>query len=328
MRAIFLIIAILFVPADARAQSYGTDQLTRILTDLKNSADRLSGGNAALLNRNDGERSQLGLLQARLKQLADENGVLTAASLKLQESNPSRARKLAQLEKELSEVSSGLQGLQEQVRTDRASIERNKTENARLAGQIAALGMSLPAPAPVPAAPVDMGSGHAKEKLRLLKMIYESKQKQEGLYLQISDAGQRKPVAVVTVETARDKEHLLDEVRRLQAEISGLNAMAAQPAPTAQQGFWSPDQLRQLQAQVKTLQKNSDQMEDLLGRMQQKALKTAPKDRRGAPNRLGRSLEDLQREGQVLKQDLQDLREEMVELDKRKTYLESVVPSH
>lgn len=296
-----------------------TDRFSKELADLKISADKLAFGNEQLVAKNNQLRIALSQYQGRLQKLIDEGNALTRDTLKLQDINSSRARKIADLEKNVFEVEAQMEHVADQMKSDQESVDRIKQDDMRLTHQIVTLGGSLTASAiEPPVTTVDF----TKEKLRILKMIDESKHRQEIISQQLVDSKRNKVVSVVTVETSSDKEDLVRRVHHLQDEIDQLSKMhGAVPKPE----MWDEKELRQLDLQVNALQKNHDELEQLVARMQEKAQKgTLTKDELQEQGRLKASFDDVLKENRKLKQDLNDLRLQMVELDKRKSYLENL----
>ena len=322
---VFFILALLSSSAWAQANqaiNLSTDQLAGELAGLKTSTERLSAGNAALSVSNNALQSRLVPLQGPLQKLMDENNALTRSALKLQEVNPARARKIAELEKEAFDIDNKIEKLAEDINASRALIEGASKEDVRLNQRLKELGLSVPVAVPPPAS-VDTAQAQAKEKLRLLKMIGDSKQHQEDLYGKIAEAQKQRTKTVVRVETSSEKEVMLNQIVVLQEQVDQLKKTAAAPSDT---GIDS-EQFSQLQAQVKALQKNHDELESLANRMQQKARKLPlTDDQRTEQNRLRSTLAEIEQEAHRMKAELNSLRRQMVLLDKRKTSLEAPNP--
>jgi|GEM_PF-5042641 len=163
MRILSFIMMLAFcLPAYAQTDAADTSQLTQFLLGLKDSAERLSRGNELLAGQNAGVELRMEQVQPRLQKLLDEQEKLNQASLKLKASNPARARKVAQLEKQLAGVSDKLDRIKGGMKADQSAIDHEQEQDARLVEEPA--------------------EAHgAKERLQLLKAIYESKQRQEEL---------------------------------------------------------------------------------------------------------------------------------------------------
>ena len=300
-----------------RAQPVGDfiDRFGESLTMLKDSSQQLSAGNAALAIKNDTLRASFKQMQMRLAKEIDENNNLTKSVLKLQDVNPSRAKQITRLEKDVFDINNAIDRLAEEMKINKENCVRAQAQEGPLTQKLAQLGIIQP-PDP-PAAP-----DPRKERLQLLKMIYESKNRQENLYAQISAAQKQIYPTSINVDNSRHKQDLLDQIKRTREEITQLKKGDKGSAP---KDMFTQDQMRALEVQIKDLQKNHDELEDLVDRMKQKMQKfVLSTDQRNEMNKLKGSLESLNIEGNKMKQDLGDLRQQMVELDKRKTYLSAL----
>ncbi len=87
-----------------------------------------------------------------------------------------------------------------------------------------------------------------------------------------------------------------------------------------------PQDLQSLSRQMTALEQNYDQLRDLWSKMQDKAqmLRMEPAQKT-EKDKLAKNLTDLNQESAGLKAELQSLREQMVELDKRKTHLQDIL---
>ncbi len=154
-----------------------------------------------------------------------------------------------------------------------------------------------------------------KERLKLLKMIYDSKQRQEELQQEASTLAQ----------DIHQKETLINAVKDLQDSNDRLTRLSSSAAAGAKEN-WNDNEMRQLEIEVRDLQKNHDELEDLLAKMQNKVsqLDVSP-DQKNEKHKLQASLDELDTEGKLLKKSLGELREQMVDLDKRKSHLEALL---
>ena len=91
---------------------------------------------------------------------------------------------------------------------------------------------------------------------------------------------------------------------------------------------WDDTQLHQLELELKALEKNYLQLKDLKEKVTQKSKSiqmTVGLHAEG--EKLKNSMDDLNRQGLGLKADLDTLRTQMIELDKRKSRLETMIHS-
>jgi chromosome segregation ATPase len=303
--------------AQTNTVAWATDQLGNSLTMLKASVDKLSAGNIELAQKVGSMKARLTHMQARLQQLADQNNELTKASLRLQEPDPAQARRISELEGEIFSLDGKLEQTAEGIRRDQRELDRASQEEIPLTQRLNELGIdenTIIAPVAVPLPP-----SNAKEKLRLLKMIDDSKQRQTELYDQLARAN----VTLEAVSSISAKDRLIREIRVEQDAIDRLSELASAPPPAPQETL-DPAQMAKLEEEVKQLQKNYDELEGLVVQMRQKAQKTtmsaAEKREQG---KLRDNLEGLRAETKKLDADLSRLRRDMVQLDKRKTKLEN-----
>lgn len=90
--------------------------------------------------------------------------------------------------------------------------------------------------------------------------------------------------------------------------------------------LWDEGQMHQLEFDLKDLEKNYAQLKDLTEKMSQKAKSFRPTvDQKIEEKKLQGNMNDLTRQSVGLRADLDDLRAQMVELDKRKSYLEMML---
>lgn len=305
----------------ASAIDSAAGRFSKELAGMKESSDRLSIGNEQLSAKNNELRITLSQYQGRLQKSLDESNSLTRETLKLQDVNAAKAAKISDLEKALFDVNAQIEHVQDDMKHDIGLLDHAKEEDARLTRQIINLGGSAVA---LPVREASVTTDFTKEKLRMLKMIDESKRRQEIIVQQLADSKRNKVVSVVTIEGAHDKDQMVAKMKRLQEEIDQLEKMRAAPMP--QPEMWDEKELRQLDQQVNVLQRNHDELQQLVAKMQEKAQHgVLSKDDMKEQRRLQASLDDVNKENRQLKQDLNDLRLKMVELDKRKSYLDNIV---
>lgn len=287
-----------------------SNELSTSMQSLYSSAQKLSMGNSILAVRLNEVNMKLNALQLRLKQLAVENSHLSEEAMKLQDVNPAKARKIADLEKESFDIDAQVEDLRTKIKADADAMALAPTQALRLDRRLNELGILEYETK----APDDLNS---KEKLQILKKISESKQRQSELYAKISSGQIALPQ--VQVQSAQEKNALLASIKQTQSEIDVLS----KSFKSSMDNDVAAD-FKQMQMQVSLLQKNHDELEDLALRMQQKAQAMQKNvDQRAEYNRLKDNLDAINKEAKRMKFQVTDLRIQMVELDKRKTYLES-----
>ncbi len=138
----------------ARVDAAG-ERLGQGLSELKNSVRRLMAGNEALAAVNARLKAQVDVLRSRLKGLMVEEDRMSGEVAKLKVTRTPDVQRIAKMEKELSDLNGKLERLD--------------------AGPVVA-------PAQDPSA--------RKERLKILKMIYDSKQVQQQLIERVFEARQ------------------------------------------------------------------------------------------------------------------------------------------
>ena len=293
-------------PIDAAGEHLGQS-----LSDLKTSVTRLSAGNQTLANTNARLKTRLEALRLRLRDLGVQEDQMSKEAAKLKMVDGPRAKRIAQLEKELFGLNEKLEHIATDSQDVRESMARSMKQDEELAGRLDQMGVHVEVKT---LAVPNADRLRQKERLKILKMIYDSKQAKQKLEQRIFDVRKALPAAALAQDR---KEQLSKEISMARQEVLRLNVSANGP------GKLDEHELRQLEAQVGQLQKNYDQWQGLAQKMQQRAQKAplSPQER-SERNKLRSSLDGLLQEGNVLKADLRGLRQQMVELDKRKSYLE------
>ncbi len=328
MRLFFLVIlgAMFFCgPGMAQVQDVNSaaSALQGVLSNLKQSVEKLSLDNDQLAARDKAVRQQIAQLQTQLVGLQAQGNPLNKAAAQLQQEDSSRAQQIARLEEESSDLDDRAQKAQGNIKLMQLSLGARYEEDQKLLLQLK--GMSNVLPPPVQAPPPESRAEEylQKEKLKLMKMIYDSQQQQESLHEAIFQF--RKSILLRPVVTAMVHQQLLKEqIKNLEDQI------AAFPPPQSANGVfvnqWNDDHLRRLEVELKALEKNYLQLKGLMEQMTQKAQSVKlTVSQRVEEGKLQSSMEDLKRQGMVLKVDLDDLRSQMIDLDKRKTRLETMV---
>jgi chromosome segregation ATPase len=258
-------------PEDTGNVTPATAALQDVLSNLKQSVEKLSLDNDQLQARDNSIKQQISQLQTQLRQLEAQADLLNKDTDRLKDNNPRRAQQIARLEEKNSELDDRIQKTEGSIKSIQQSLD---TEDQQL-------------PKMSPSA--FLAAEHSqKEKLKLMKMVYDSQQRQESLHEAISEFQKNAPRVV------------------------------------ANQG--DDAQLLQLESELKDLEQNYSQLKDLMEKMSRKAQSsrmTISQHIEG--EKLQSSIDDLNRQGVGLKVDLDDLRSQMVDLDKRKSYLETVI---
>jgi len=295
------IIGTLLLCGRAQAQEEGnispaTTALQEVLSNLKQSVEKLSLDNDQLEARDNSIKQQITQLQEQLSRLEAQADLLNKGIDKLKENNPRRAQQIARLQEEDLELDNRAQ----------KALSGIKSIQQSLGAQVGPVSHSV------------------KERLQLMKMIDESQQRQESLHKSISEFQTNTPLQPAA-SALEHQQFLKDQIKDLESQI------AAYPPenPPLKQGDSSQGddaQLRQMEMDLKALETNYLQLKDLMRQMDQKAQSTRMTlSQHLEADKLQSSIDDLNRQGVSLKVQLDDLRSQMVDLDKRKTYLETMI---
>jgi chromosome segregation ATPase len=320
---LFLLLAGMSTPfaEDEPPMKAATDQFQYSLMILKQTIERVSADNARLTAKNDQLKQLLTSERMQLGQLQHRNEELGRASSKLRGTQPAHAKQLSALAQEIFEMQNRLDKQEAQLNVVRSALLQKEEEDRKLSEQLTQ-GQHPQAPA-APQTPDPQKDEVRKEKLKLMKMLYESKKHQGDLQNALVTSG----------KTLASAEYIQAQTRKrfLKEEISALQAQAPKemptPPPASPLDLRTQGEIEELEGHITSLQKNYDELEDLVEKMQKKAQAySLQQDGKLEHDRLARGIEDLNRENDSLKSQLAGLRVQMVELDKRKTKLESMAP--
>ena len=154
-------------------------------------------------------------------------------------------------------------------------------------------------------------------------MIYESQQRQETLNEAIRTFQKNTPPQQPAEDALARQQVLKEQVKVLEDEEANPSV---QPTSDSGPAPWDDAQTRQLELELKDLEKNYLQLKDLMAQMGQKT-KTVhfTVNQHIEEEKLQRSLSDLKHQGVGLRHDLDSLRSQMIDLDKRKSRLETMI---
>ena len=138
-------------PGLAQEEDAMTDKaaLQNVLSVLKQSVKKLSLDNDQWAARDNAIKEQVLQLRSQLGSLEAQGDLLNKTAAPLQDKNPGHAKQIARLEKENSDLDNRIQKAEDSIKL----IQESMASMAHL----------------------------QKEKLRLMKMIYDSQQRQESL---------------------------------------------------------------------------------------------------------------------------------------------------
>ena len=299
-----------------------TSALQSVLSTLKQSVQKLSLDNEQLIARDNAMKQQILQLQGRLGAVNTQGSSLNSRMEKLQDQNSSRAGQIADLQEENLGLDDHIQKDEAAIKLVQQSLDAGYQEDQRLLLQLKDLRGVLPADIQANQAPAEVN--HQKEKLKLMKMIYDSAQRQESLHKSILELQKDMPVLPAAGALAH-QQLLKEQVKDLESQTA-LYSQEKLPSILGPSNQWDDAQLRQLGAELKILEKNYAQLKILMEQMSKKAQAVRMTvSQHVEEEKLQSSLNDLKHQGAGLGADLDDLRSQMIELDKRKSRLEMLI---
>jgi len=301
-----------------------TSALQSVLENLKESAGKLALDNQQLALRDNAIKSQVAQLQIQLGQVQQQGDVVSKAVDRLQEKNPRRGQAITVLEGANFDLDNRNQKTEAAIKLIQQSLEAGYREDQKLLMQIKDKTNVQPAKPVAPTAQ-ELALIHVqKEKLKLMKMIYDSQQRQEALHESVMELQKNAPLQPAADALAH-QDLLKGQIKDLQAEIA-----AYPPEKFSYQGLganeWDDTQMRQLEVELKALEKNYSQLKTLIDQMDKKVQASRMSvSQKLEGDKLQGNLRDLTHQGEGLSVELEDLRAQMVDLDKRKSHLEAMI---
>jgi chromosome segregation ATPase len=278
-----IILVALFFSSRSIAQqdNLSTSGLQDGLSNLKQSVEKLNLDNNQLAQRDNAVKQQIEQLQQQLKQLQARGEALNEEAASLQDKDPGRSQQIAHLEKENFDLDDRIQKSEAAIQLAQQSLDAGQAQDQRLLLQFKGMPNTLQPPSSPPEETAE--DRREKEKIAIMKMINDSQEQQKSLRQAI------------------------------------LKFQDASLAPAADP--WGTRQLHRLEGELKTLEKNYLQLKDLMDKMSKKA-QDADKmavSERVEGQKLQSKIDDLKNQGTGLKKELDGLRSQMVDLDKRKS---------
>lgn len=323
MKTVLVSAFLVVIPSVVFASSFSED-LSRGLVDLKTTVERLSAGNDLLAVKNLQIRNSINTKQTELIKIQQSNQQLNSTFMKLKDLNASRSRQIDQLRASVSRLDDDLKGCVDQMRIIQERIDQQLEQEKQIENQIQRL--------KDPAYDDTLKEGslqqsqewlkNQKERMALLKLILESQNRQELLNAQIQDFQKDIPGQEAAQRARNDRKRVLEKkMEELKDEIANLNGNSSSSS-----GAWTPEQVQQLQTNIDRLEGNKEQLQGLVSEMKQKIQRVGlSSQQRSEQLKLQSNIDQLKNETKGLKFDLEDLQRQMVSLDKRKAYLESLL---
>jgi len=297
-----------------------TSALQDVLSTLKDSVDKLNVNNSKLAAKDNYIRNQISLLQVKLAKLSQDGAVLNKAEEPLRQNNDRFSKQINELESEIFGVDNETQKDEGEIRLAQQSMDAGYHEDEKLLLQLKKMAPVLGGQA-VPSPIDDEALKMQKEKLKIIKMIYESRERQAAIHQSILDFQKNSPQLPAVSDMAQQAV-LKSQINALQTEIAAYPPVL----PASVNANWDDDQLEQLEGELNVLERDYHQLKELMAQMNQRVQSNKLSSGEEAEaQQLRHHIENLDNESQGLRADLDDLRSQMVDLDKRKSHLEELI---
>ena len=299
------------------------------LTSLKESMLRLEQGNNQLRQENDRIRQNVQQLQKNFDQVAKEGekrdedlkGLLNKAQQKIQQQ--------AQLKGDLDAVATQLSAINPAYQEKQERVEQLQKE-------LGMVSSSLSQPEVVPEAvhekvkenSVSQANVSRQEKLKLLKMILESQHRQQVIQGDIFEVKKSSNRAIDVVAQLKAKQDFLQKKKDLLLKnIADAAAAVVEPPVLAPpQEEFSESQFKAVIQEIADLRKKHGELLALTRGMPKRGKNNGSDDSKAAEaGRLEASIAALKKENKILKQQVKELRVQMVGLDKKKIKQEQLL---
>ena len=312
----------LFTCQQVRAEDSFSQKLAQSLAGLKQNVDQLSVSNQSQGLKNEQMKVSLKDSQITLGKLMQENQQLEESKAKLQKPTSGKTQQIAQLKKTLGDLDNQIIALNQQLKISQDKIVNEQKQEVQLNQQMTQFNKPEQIESDVLSPEVSqLIEKKQKEKLAMLKMISESQSRQELLQQKILDYKKNIPIPNVLVKDMENKKEMLEaSITQLRDEIVQLNYLANNDSKHG----WSEEQIHQLELSVNNLEENRDELRGLIQKIQQKAKQGVPTQEEIKERvKLQSNISKLKEENRNLKIDFAQLQQQMVDLDKRKSYMES-----
>jgi chromosome segregation ATPase len=323
-----VILGVIFSSCFALAQednvTTATSALQDVLSILKQSVTKLAVDNDQLAAKDNYMKAQVSQLQMQLDHLQVQGDVLNKAAAQLHGNDPRRAQQIAQLEEENSDLDDRTKKAEDGIKLIQQSLDAGYQEDQKLLLQLKGMTKALSSPAQVQSPASQAMQRRQKEKLRLMKMIYDSQQRQESLHQSILEFQKNTPLLPAASALAH-QQLLKEQIKNLEAQITAYPS----PGPLGNEAYpnqWDAPQVHQLELELKNLENNYLQLKDLMEQMDKKAQSAKMTvSQRVEGEKLQSNIDELNHQSQGLRADLDNLRSQMIDLDKRKSSLEAMI---
>ena len=233
--------------------AHATSALQSVLTNLQQSVQQLTVNNDQLAARDDFMKVQISKLQLQFGGLGDPVGNLLGQAVgKLQADNPRRVQQISDLEEENRDLDSRIEKAQDGIKSIQRSLGEAYEDDQNLLLKLKGTPAELASSIQSPENPADIHQ--EKERLKLMKMIYDSQQRQEDLHGSILQF--QKNTSLLPAASALAHQQLLKEqIKDLETQIAAYPP-GSFSANGGSANRWDERQLHQLEEELKVLEQN------------------------------------------------------------------------
>lgn len=301
-----------------------TAALQSVLSNLQQSVEKLSLDNDQLAARDQAIKDQIMKLQEQLGRLETQGDLLSKVTDKLQDKDPRRAQTITLLEGENFDLDDRTQKFESTIKLIQRALDAGYQEDQKLLLQLKGL-TKIPPPVPEKKPAQSPAAVHLqKEKLKLLKMIDDSKERQEVLHRSILELQKSAPLLLATNALAHQR-LLKEQIKDLEAQVAGYPKVNLS-GKLGEANQWDDTELGQMEGELEHLEQNYSQLKALMAQMGKKSKNSRLTiSDNSEEEKLQDSIKDLNHQGHGLMANLDELRSQMVDLDKRKSRLETMI---
>ncbi|MBF0511142.1 MAG: hypothetical protein HQL13_02315 [Candidatus Omnitrophica bacterium] len=296
-----------------------TALLKQALAQLKSTEQTMNLDNDLWRFKNKTKEEEVRQLQAKLQRLKGQGEAFNQSSDNIEEIKPGQQKQIDHLKEILIDLDHRIQKVNENIQFAKQSLDEENQEYQKSLSRLKEVKKQVEPP--VESSDQKEKLHRQKERLRLMKMIDHSQERQESLHTAILNLQKKSPV-VFGEEMIAHQKFLKEQIQALESQIAAYPPKGVS-LPKGSANQWNSKDLSQMEDQLKFLEENYGALKLLVEQMSQKTkgLKV-PVTQSIEEKKLETSLKDLNLQGTQLKVELDGLRAQMVHLDKLKTHLE------
>ena len=310
------------ISSEVRSDDTFSNNLTQSLGALKNNVDQLNVSNEALIQKNEQIKFHLNDLNAPLQKLIQENKQLEEKKAKVEKIPSAKAIQIEQFNKIISDLENQVSNLQQQIKVAQDDLVKIQKEDESLTHQMGQPHKFVKGSSDEESPELlEILEKKQKEKLAMLKMIGELQNRQVLLQEQLLDYSKNIPISINSNNESSGKKSILEaQIQQLRSEIANLNSLEQNGSQK-----WNEGQIHELELRISSLERNRNELNILVRKMQLKTQHFAHKtDQSTERTKLLSSIEQLKMDYKNLRIDFDELQQQMIDLDKRKVYLQAL----